>query len=149
MSLGINQKSQGASSWQKGGWWTVLMPIVVKYSVTRMELWTGCIVLLEMPLTRFEVCWSLPTESLPELLYILNIVTLSLTLWPINFGPIDFLTPRTPLMIPHRLSAFLESLMPLQNWFKQNGRKAVWRIPCVSVTFFLSLNSECYYISFF
>ena len=29
---------------------------------------------------------------------------------------IDFLTPPTPLIIPHRLPAFLESLMPLQNW---------------------------------
>ena len=27
----------------------------------------------------------------------------------------DFLTPPTPLIIPHRLSAFLESLMPLKN----------------------------------
>ena len=29
---------------------------------------------------------------------------------------IDFLTPTTPLIIPHRLPAFLESLMPLKNW---------------------------------
>ena len=29
---------------------------------------------------------------------------------------IDFLTPPTPLIIPHRLPAFLESLMPLNNW---------------------------------
>ena len=29
---------------------------------------------------------------------------------------IDFLTPLTPLIIPHRLPAFLESLMPLKNW---------------------------------
>ena len=29
---------------------------------------------------------------------------------------IDFFTPPTPLIIPHRLSAFLESLMPLKNW---------------------------------
>ena len=29
---------------------------------------------------------------------------------------IDFLTPSTPLIIPHRLPAFLESLMPLKNW---------------------------------
>ena len=28
---------------------------------------------------------------------------------------IDFLTPSTPLIIPHRLPAFLESLMPLKN----------------------------------
>ena len=29
---------------------------------------------------------------------------------------IDFLTPHTPLIIPHRLPTFLESLMPLKNW---------------------------------
>ena len=29
---------------------------------------------------------------------------------------IDFLTPPTPLIIPHRLPAFLESHMPLKNW---------------------------------
>ena len=28
----------------------------------------------------------------------------------------DFLTPPTPLIIPHRLPAFLESLMPRKNW---------------------------------
>ena len=28
----------------------------------------------------------------------------------------DFVTPPTPLIIPHRLPAFLESLMPLKNW---------------------------------
>ena len=29
---------------------------------------------------------------------------------------IDFLTPPKPLTIPHRLPAFLQSLMPLKNW---------------------------------
>ena len=29
---------------------------------------------------------------------------------------IDFLTPPTHLIIPHRIPAFLESLMPLKNW---------------------------------
>ena len=29
---------------------------------------------------------------------------------------IDFLTPPTPLIFPHRLPAFLEPLMPLKNW---------------------------------
>ena len=29
---------------------------------------------------------------------------------------IDFLTPPTPLIIPHRHTAFLESLKPLKNW---------------------------------
>ena len=28
---------------------------------------------------------------------------------------IDFLTPPTPLPLPHKLPAFLESLMPLKN----------------------------------
>ena len=31
------------------------------------EVVDSCIVLLEMPLTRFEECWPLPTQSLPEL----------------------------------------------------------------------------------
>ena len=30
---------------------------------------------------------------------------------------IDFLTPPTPLIIPHKLPALLESLMTLKNWF--------------------------------
>ena len=55
---------------------------------------------------------------------------------------IDFFTPPTPLIIPHRLPAFLESLMPLKKtnaWFMQHSRKAVWSIPYVSVAFFPSL----------
>ena len=35
---------------------------------------------------------------------------------------IDFLTPPTTLMIPHRRLAFLESLMPLKNWCSINAR---------------------------
>ena len=35
---------------------------------------------------------------------------------------IDFLTPPIPLIIPHRLSAFLESLMPLKNWCSIHAR---------------------------
>ena len=34
----------------------------------------------------------------------------------------DFLTPPTPLIIPHRLPAFLESLMPLKNWCSVHAR---------------------------
>ena len=54
---------------------------------------------------------------------------------------IDFLTPPTPLIIPHRLPAFLESLMPLKNWCSIPARcwKAVWSIPYISVAFFPSL----------
>ena len=35
---------------------------------------------------------------------------------------IDFLTPSTALIIPHRLPAFLESLMPLKNWCSIHAR---------------------------
>ena len=35
---------------------------------------------------------------------------------------IDFLTPPTPLIIPHKLRAFLESLMPLKNWCSIHAR---------------------------
>ena len=35
---------------------------------------------------------------------------------------IDSLTPPTPLIIPHRLPAFLESLMPLKTWCSIHAR---------------------------
>ena len=35
---------------------------------------------------------------------------------------IDCLTPPTPLIIPHRLPAFLESLMPHKNWYSLHAR---------------------------
>ena len=34
----------------------------------------------------------------------------------------DFLTPPLPLIIPHRLPTFLESLMPLKNWCSIHAR---------------------------
>ena len=34
----------------------------------------------------------------------------------------DFFTPPTPLIIPHRLPTFLESLMPLKNWCSIHAR---------------------------
>ena len=95
-----------------------------------------CIVLVEIPLSRFEECWPLPTESLPELPLDHIIVTLTLTLWPINSGVL------TSLLLPHLSSCLtdsLESLMPLKIWCAmQDGRKAVLSIPYVSVAFFQS-----------
>ena len=35
---------------------------------------------------------------------------------------IDFFTPPTPLIIPHRLLGFLESVMPLKNWCSIHAR---------------------------
>ena len=97
-----------------------------------------CIVLLEMPLTRFEECWPLPTESLPELPYNHNIETLTLSLWPINFGVLN------SLLLPHLSSSITDSLLSLNLLchsktdarFMQDAPKAVWSIPFVSVAFF-------------
>ena len=95
-----------------------------------------------MPLTRFEECWPLPPESLPELPWNLNIVTL--TLWPINSGVL------TSLLLLH-LSSFPTDSLPSLNLlchsktdarFMQDGRKAVWSIPYVSVAFFPSLKQN-------
>ena len=73
-----------------------------------------CIVLVGMPLTQFEECWPLPKESLAELSKPQhsnpNPNPLANQLWCS-----DFLNSPTPLIIPHRLPAFLESLMPLKN----------------------------------
>ena len=55
---------------------------------------------------------------------------------------IDFLTPATPLIVPHRLPVLLESVMPHKNWCMQDGAKAVWSIPYVSVAFFPSLKQN-------
>ena len=102
----------------------------------------GCIDLVEMPLTRFKECWPLPTESLSELPENLNIVTL--TLWPINSGVL------TSLLLPH-LSSSLTNSVPSLNLlchsktdaqFMQDGRKAVWSIPYISVAFFPSLKQN-------
>ena len=58
---------------------------------------------------------------------------------------IDFLTPPTPLIIPHRLPGFLESLMLLKNWCLIHARSSedpVWSILYVSVAFFPSLKQN-------
>ena len=70
-----------------------------------------CIVLVEIPLTRFEEYWTLPKESLPELPENLILVTLTLTLWPINS---DLLTS---LLLPDLLSPFTDSLPSLNLLF--------------------------------
>ena len=91
-----------------------------------------------MPLTRFEKCWPLPTESPPEHPLNLNIVTLTLTVWPINSGVL------TSLLLAHLLSSVTDSLPSLNllchsktdAQFMQDAPKAVWSIPYVSVAFF-------------
>ena len=45
-----------------------------------------------------------------------------------QFWCTDFLTPPTPLITPHRLHAFLESLMPLKNWCPIHARYSKTRV---------------------
>ena len=76
-----------------------------------MELWTGalsgwncyCTNLKSAGLFRWNLSWTPLKPQHPN--------PLANQLWCI-----DVLTPPTPLIIPHRLLAFLESLMPLKNW---------------------------------
>ena len=64
---------------------------------------------------------------------------------------IDFLTPPTPVIIPHRLPAFLESLMPLKNscstlarWSKSSLKH------CIGFSgIFSKFKTQFYCISFF
>ena len=89
-----------------------------------------------VPATSLEISsWTLlkPQHSNP------NPNPLANQLWCI-----DFLTPPTPLIIPHRLPASVESLMPLKTdvRFTQDAPKAVWSSPYVSVAFFPSLKQN-------
>ena len=68
----------------------------------------------------------------------------NLTLWLISSGVL------TSLLLPY-LSSFLTDSLPSLNllcysktdaWFMQDGQKAVWNIPYVSVAFFPSLNQN-------
>ena len=76
--------------------------------------------------------------------YHVTIVTLTLTLWPINSGVL------TSLLLPHLSSSLTDSLPSLNllchsktdAWFMQDGWKAVWSIPYVSVAFFPRLKQN-------
>ena len=76
-------------------------------------------------------------------------VTLTLTLWPINFGVL------TSLLLPHLSSSLTVSLSSLNLLcysktdarFKQDGRKAVWSIPYVSVALWNVTPSPPHYLS--
>ena len=64
---------------------------------------------------------------------------------------IDFLTPPTPLIIPHRLPGFLESLMPLKNWCSIHARcsKISLKHSMHFCGIFSKFKTEFYCISFF
>ena len=64
---------------------------------------------------------------------------------------IDFLTPPTPLIIPNRLTAFFESLMPLKNWCSIHARcsKSSLKHSIRFLGIFSKFKTEFYCISFF
>ena len=64
---------------------------------------------------------------------------------------IDFLTLSTPLIIPHRHPAFLESLMPLTNWCSIHARwsKSSLKHSIRFCGIFSKFKTQCYCISFF
>ena len=92
-----------------------------------------------MPLTWFEEWWPLLTESLPELPYNLNIVTL--TVWRINSLLLSHLSSSLTVSLPS-LNLLYHS--KTDAWFMQDAPKAVWSIPYVSVAFFPSLKHIAY-----
>ena len=76
----------------------------------------------------------------------LNLKPLANQLWCF-----DFLIPHTPPIIPHRLPAFLESLMPLKNWCSIHAResKSSQKHSIRFCGIFTKFKTECYCISFF
>ena len=80
------------------------------------------------------------TVLIHEILYLAN------QLWCI-----DFLTPPTPLIIPYRLPAFLESLLPLKSWCSIHARcsKSGLKHSTRFCGIFSKFKTEFYCISFF
>ena len=80
------------------------------------------------------------TVLIREILYLAN------QLWCFNF-----LTPPTPLIIPHRLLASLESLKPLKNWSSTHARcsKSSLKHSIRFCDIFSKFKTEFYCISFF
>ena len=93
-----------------------------------------------MPLTRFEECWPLPTESHPEPHHS------NPNPYPLanQFWCIDFVTPPTPLIIPTDSVPSLNLLCYSKTdaRFMQDGWKAIWSIPYVSMAFFPCLKQN-------
>ena len=105
-----------------------------------MELWTGAL-----------SCWN-ATDPIWRVLASSDGISSRTPLKPQHSNPnpnslasqlwcIDFLTAPTPVIIPYRHPAFLESLMPLKNWCSFHARccKSSLKHSIRSVAFFPSL----------
>ena len=97
-----------------------------------------------MPLTRFEVGLASYDGIFSWTPWKPKHSNHTLTLWPINSGLL------TSLLLPHLSLSITDSLPSLNLLchsktdarFMQDGRKAVWSIPFVSVAFFPSLKQN-------
>ena len=116
------------------------MPILVKWSVTRMELWTDA-------LSWWKCHWpGLKSADLfPRNLYLnslTHIVTLTLTRWLFNSGVL------TSLLLSHLSSSVPDSLPSLnllchsKTCSMRDAPKAVWSILYVSLAFLPSLKQN-------
>ena len=122
LSLGNNQKSQGARSGLSGE------PEALSWCLSwSNSLWQGWSYgLVHCPAgNSTDPIWRVPASS--------DGISSWTPLKPQHSNPnpnrltnqlwsIDFLTSPTPLIIPHRLHAFLESLMLLKNWCSIHAR---------------------------
>ena len=148
--LGNNQKSQGATS---GLWEAEELSWCPSWSNSVWQGWS---------------CWLVhcPGGNATEPIWRVLNSSLGISSWtPLkpqhsnpNPNPLanqlwcsDFLTPSTPLIIPHRLPAFIESLMPLKNWCSIHARwsKSSLKHSIRFLGIFSKFKTEFYCISFF
>ena len=149
-NLGNNQKSQGARSGLQGRWELSWCP---SWSNSLWEVWSSGLVYCPGG-NATDLIWRVlassdgiyvwtplkPQHSYP------NPNRLANKLWGI-----EFLTPPTPLIIPHRLPAFLESLMPLKNWCSIHARcyKSSLKYSIRFFGIFFKFKTQFYCILFF
>ena len=100
LSLGNNQKSQGCKAWTIGRLKHRLDAHLGQIVCDRDRVVDWCIFLVEMPLTRFEECWPLPTKTSSWTPLKSQHRNLNPNPLANQLCSIDFLTPLTPLIIP-------------------------------------------------
>ena len=102
-------------SWQRLSFWSSLSILGTNFTQIFCIFSSSRIIVSTIP-TLTSNCASYclyrhATVLIHEILYLANKIWCS-----------DFLTPPTPLIIPPRLTAFLESLMPHKNWCSIHAR---------------------------
>ena len=129
--------------------------IRIKGEVKQSREWSGAPPPLHIGVVAIEKgAFKLPSTTVTNFIYIYiyiwRFLSKKLFIWPITSG-VSFLTPSTPLIIPHRLPAFLESLMPLKNWCSIHARcpKSSLKYSIRFCGIFSKFKKQFYCISFF